>query len=156
MQTDKIKTFQGFSSFDLITTVMALLAVGVITGPILYKNVESRNVVAAQQTIKLISENLTQEILTNGKSSSDEKARNMASAEGLKQFAWEGVVEKDPWGQSYSYRMLRNAYGLPTHLVVWSKGPNGEQDTPDNELRVVGGNVAFRGDDLGYVRPLGE
>ncbi|MEQ1875841.1 MAG: hypothetical protein ABL958_04285 [Bdellovibrionia bacterium] len=59
----------------------------------------------------------------------------------------------DPWGKPYMARLMRNPYGIPTHLVIWSGGPNGRPDTASVESSAKVGAMAviFDGDDLGFI-----
>ncbi|HEX4923026.1 MAG TPA: hypothetical protein VFV50_03035 [Bdellovibrionales bacterium] len=60
---------------------------------------------------------------------------------------------RDPWGQPYKAKFLRNPYGIPTHLVIWSPGPNGHHDTAsvESSAKVGAMAVVFDGDDLGFI-----
>lgn len=63
------------------------------------------------------------------------------------------LTARDPWGQPYRAKFLKNPYGIPTHLVVWSPGPNGQQDTAsvESSAKVGAMAVVFDGDDLGFI-----
>ncbi|MFK8137819.1 MAG: type II secretion system protein GspG [Bdellovibrionales bacterium] len=140
-----------FSSFDFITTFCAILAVLAFVGPLLYKNVESRSLAQAYQESMNLSKQLPSEILTNLKEARKNSGSRMP-ANAAKAPLWEGAsASKDPWGNPYMYRMVRDSFGLPTHIVVWSKGPNGAQDTPDRDIASFDKTDSkFRMDDIGH------
>jgi hypothetical protein len=63
------------------------------------------------------------------------------------------LTQADPWGGLYHVKVVRNPYGIATHLIVWSYGPNGAQDTRSIEPAAKSGAqaVIFDGDDIGYI-----
>lgn len=153
----KNKLKQGLSTFDLLTTVLAIAIVGGISAPILFKSEEVKDRSVASVELEKLSENLTKSILHEPSKNDNKEARMPSSAQitGMNgERKWEGLVGRDPWGQAYSYKVLRDAYGFPTHVLVWSKGPNGVQDTPDAELQVSDSGLNLRMDDLGHLREV--
>lgn len=150
----KNKLKQGFSAFDLITTMLAVIIVCAITAPILFKSGAAHDLSVANAEAIELSEKLTKELLSQPSKNDRASSRMPASAQNKGTFRWEGLVAKDPWGQAYSFKVLRDAYGLPTHMLVWSKGPNGVQDTPDNELQITKTGFKLRMDDLGHIKEI--
>ncbi|MEC9282693.1 MAG: hypothetical protein VX642_08265 [Bdellovibrionota bacterium] len=150
----KNKLKQGFSLFDLFTTILAVFIVGAISLPILFKTDKTNELSKAKFEVMELSEKLTKQLVGNTGISSKEGSREPASVRIHSANKWEGLAGTDPWGQSYNYKVLRDAYGLPTHLIVWSKGPNGVQDTPDSELIMSGNKVSFSLDDLGHLKEI--
>lgn len=155
----KSKIKQGFSSFDLLTTMLAVVVVGGISAPILFKTNESHDLAIANAAVIELSEKLTNELISRADGNSVTKTSQRGPASVASTFAkgeerWEGFLDKDPWGQSYAYKVVRDVYGLPTHLIVWSRGPNGIQDTPDSALRISNNEIRFSMDDLGHLREL--
>ncbi len=143
---------QSFSSFDLVTMLAAIVAIFVITGPILYNQSDEENRQKAQQEALIISKQIQDQLKVQISSNQQEtsQGREIASDEPIN---WEGIVGQDPWGQPYHYRTIRNAYGLPTHLIVWSKGPNAYQDTKVSVLNNTK-DLVFEGDDIGSFYSL--
>lgn len=47
----------------------------------------------------------------------------------LREFKNQGLMGRDPWGQSYNYRIINLESG--PRLLVWSVGPNGKLDNED-------------------------
>lgn len=150
----KNKLKQGFSAFDLITTMLAVIIVCAITAPILFKSGAAHDLSVANAEAIELSEKLTKELISQPSKNDKADSRMPASAHKSSTEKFEGLVSKDPWGQAYSYKVLRDAYGLPTHILVWSKGPNGVQDTPDNELQITRIGFQLRMDDLGHIREV--
>lgn len=153
-KTVKNKLKRGLSAFDLITTLLAVVIVCAITAPILFKSSEAHDLSVANTEAMNLSENLTKQLINDAGKNNNNEARSPASASFSGSLKWEGLISKDPWGQSYSYKVIRDAYGLPTHVLVWSKGPNGIQDTPDNELRITENGFQMRLDDLGHLKEI--
>jgi hypothetical protein len=69
----------------------------------------------------------------------------------------EGTLGKDPWGRSYHYLFVHNHSGMPTHVVVWSDGPDGISQTSvraqvsQNSFTT---SISFQGDDVGTTTAL--
>ena len=61
-----------------------------------------------------------------------------------------GEIGQDPWGAAFRYLVLRDPAGDPTHVVVWSSGPNRQRETQGGDLK-RGSMVSFVGDDFGYI-----
>lgn len=138
-----IKSYKGFSSFDLVTTFTSIATVAAIAGPLAYRSVQSDRIERARADIvKIASATL-----------SANSTRSIASVEGIG-----GSAEQilDPWKHPYQKETLKNAYGQPSHLVVWSNGPNGKFDS--EKIKAIKSNgllvVEFQGDDVGYVVQL--
>ncbi|MCB0348394.1 MAG: hypothetical protein KDD37_06135 [Bdellovibrionales bacterium] len=150
----KSKQYQGFTTIDLLTFVATVVAAIVITVPILMKQSSKRAQDVATSKAEEISKSLFEEVQVQIRSiEQSQNARSMASVSSHA-LSWEGVVSVDPWGNPYHYRVLRDIYGKPTHLVVWSVGSNSRQDTLENDFDVISGMVKFTGDDIGYIRNL--
>jgi hypothetical protein len=61
----------------------------------------------------------------------------------------------DPWGRSFLRQVVRNRYGQPLLNVVWSKGPDGVDDSSKVSIPKVlhsSSRIEFSGDDVGYVK----
>lgn len=50
--------------------------------------------------------------------------------------SWSGELGKDPWGQPYKFRFLRNKEGMPVEIAVWSQGPDTKLDSSKFEAKV--------------------
>jgi hypothetical protein len=140
------KSKQGFNSFDLIGVVASITAIVAISGPIVYRGIQSGKIEFAKQEIsKLVQE---PEVLLLA-ASARRGPSNFSEPTTL-------LLKSDPWGRPYQAQILKNSYGQNTHLVVWSLGPNNVLDTPAMATSSQSGSraVAFQGDDIGYVVPL--
>lgn len=146
------KSNQAFTSFDTLTIIGSIVILGLIIGPILNHRVDTEyGALALQQ-----AQEWTQKIPVNEKlSEKDFKAsggRLPASAGDA-----EATVGTDPWGRPYKFHYIRNAYGQPLYIAVWSAGPDARPDTKESDL-VIGKDgalaVQFSGDDVGFVRAL--
>ena len=137
------KSKQGFRTIDLITLVFCLLAVGLIAGPIIQRNLEAQKTAQIEKDLKLHSARLLddQKFLNQVRSPSSVEDKN------------HDQVGKDPWGQPYEYMVLKNAYGQSSYFVIWSKGPNKKLDTTIFSSRGPS-SVVFQGDDVGLVQPI--
>lgn len=61
----------------------------------------------------------------------------------------------DSWGRPFLRQVVRNRYGQPTLKVVWSRGPDGVDDSSKESIpKVLNANsrIEFSGDDVGYVK----
>jgi hypothetical protein len=43
---------------------------------------------------------------------------------------WSGKLGKDPWGNPFHFRFLKNKLGAPVQIVVWSDGPSKKAKEP--------------------------
>lgn len=151
---NKHKQYQGFTTIDLLTFVMTVVAAVVITVPILMKQSSKRAQDMATVKAEEISKNLFDEVQIQVRSAEQSHAARSIASVGSHALSWEGVVSVDPWGNPYHYRILKDIYGKPTHLVVWSVGSNSQQDTTENDFDITTGIVKFTGDDIGHIRNL--
>lgn len=153
---DRMKTEQkqGFSSFDIVTIVLSMLVVILISAPIIYSSSGVEKIEKAQEDLVQFGQILQQD-LKQYISSLKQAKRSIASVQMQKRGRFEGVIGEDPWGNPYFYKTQRDAYGKPEYIIVWSKGANLEQDTPDIELRSSPkGQFRLKGDDLGHIIAL--
>ena len=124
----KTKSNQAFTTFDFIVTSVSVAIIVLVSGPIISKNLESGNIEKAQKEAHdlafelLNSPDATALRLASAPVSMKKDTRNIASVDDNS--AWSGSAKKDPWGNPYHFRFLRNAKGMPVELVVWSEGPD--------------------------------
>lgn len=118
--------------------------VAAIAGPIVQRSIQAENLAQADREMKKIAFELA-EVKSSPLTTTD---RGPASDQGLSAL--------DPWGNPYQAKLLRNPYGIPTHLVIWSGGPNGRPDTASVEsgARIGAMAVVFDGDDIGYITSI--
>src|SRR4051812_11707330 len=143
----KSKENQGFTSFDFLTMILSFAIILSVSVPILKKNLNSGEMELAQRdtdaiALSLLKPNNSQVSQQRGLASIDSKQASHSSP-------WKGDAGKDPWGNPYHYTFVRNKMGVPTHVVVWSDGPNMRSETPTPEK--AQGAIAFTGDDVGSV-----
>lgn len=149
-KVEKIPINQQFRTTDFFAVLGSLLVILSVIGPILRNHVESEAIITAAQDSHLHAQSLREKLVESKR----------APASSIDKVQLEGVVGRDPWGEPYSYKVLRNVYGQPTHVLVWSKGPNLVSDT--NERVLVRGldqsssEVSFDGDDLGSTYSLAQ
>lgn len=144
------KSFRGFSSLDFLTLVTSVTAVAVISGPIIQRGLQSERVGIATKEMRISASEIITRVAMAPKV---ELGRSPASAS-INAELPEGTLGTDPWGKSYHYRILRNSYGQPTHVLIWSAGPNGNVETPMGNLSEGGRQMAsavFEGDDVGVL-----
>ena len=140
------------------------LAVAIIAW-VLTNNFSNQSVKQAQ----LDTESLTAQILMGGLKSlpNDEnnaQGRGIASVGGAKftsKIGLEGQLGKDPWSNPYRYKLLKNQSGEYSHIIVWSLGPNQQDESssegslseasPDHPPRE---HFFIKGDDIGYIRTI--
>jgi hypothetical protein len=166
----------GFTSFDFVTLIFSFAVIVAVSAPIIQRNFQADpNIQVAQNQAFSLSQSLLSpkmlEIMaarSNGEefgsrsiasvSSDDSKIPNidMASIKShLKNGEWEGDVGKDPWGTPYHFAFIRNAQGTPTHVAVWSDGPNHKSDTTGTKGTGLSPDaVKFGGDDLGTITSI--
>ena len=137
-----LKSIQGFSTFDFLTLITSVTAVAAIAGPIVQRSYQAEKLAQADREMKKMAFEMA--VLTA--SPLNTTARGPASEE-------QTLSSLDPWGNPYKARFLKNPYGIPTHLVIWSGGPNGRQDTSsvESSAKVGAMGVVFDGDDLGFI-----
>jgi hypothetical protein len=146
------KSIRGFSSIDFLTFVTSITAVAVVSGPILKRGMESDRVNQATKEMRLAASELIVRATVIPSKQLEDRLPASINPE-LPQ----GSAGLDPWGNTYNYRIIRNSYGQPIHVLIWSRGPNGEQETPeanlmDSKARVTQvAAVVFEGDDLGVL-----
>ncbi|PIU00329.1 MAG: hypothetical protein COT74_05205 [Bdellovibrionales bacterium CG10_big_fil_rev_8_21_14_0_10_45_34] len=162
--TEKVGKRGGFSSFDFFSVLGAILLVVAISVPIVQKKITGNEIKKA----RVIAEGMADEVLRKhaplqapwqkqkGANRSIASLAGGASSMAMP-LAEDGSIGRDPWGQPYKFAWIRNAYGIPTHMLVWSAGPNGQFETPRSAISGVERGlveVGFARDDLGYVRAL--
>lgn len=144
---------QGFGTLDIITVLSSVVAVAIIVCPIFMRHSMKADKSQALNVAERLSGELGREIREHKLGTDRTQGREIASAP-LNQISFEGLVGKDPWGNAYNYRVLKNALGHPKFLVVWSKGPNLKQDTSEFNFNAESGHVEFAGDDVGVVHSV--
>ncbi len=138
---------KAFRTVDFFTVVAAVVAVFSVIAPILKNHAESESRIVASRESQELAKDIKERLFDTvsvGRFPASEKVAN----------PYEGIIGKDPWGESYKYKVIRNAYGQPTHVLVLSKGPNLILDTGSSRLLTPPesrGEFEFDGDDLGYV-----
>jgi hypothetical protein len=117
----------------------------VISGPIVKRSLQTDNLEIADRSMRKIAS----EFVARGANTSP---REIASV--LGDSSKQDLL--DPWGQPFTQVIVRNSYGQPTHVLVWSLGPNGMIDTQDLKPKENSGVIAivFDGDDIGVLRSL--
>jgi len=142
----KIENNQGFKTIDLFLVIGSIMTVIAVIGPILHNHVQSESKHTALNSAKDHAKDLLSKFMTE-----EDSVRTPASENST----LEGPIGTDPWGQSYNFKVLRDSYGQPTHVLVWSKGPNKIRDTSERVFLTKPGrktsSISFEGDDLGYV-----
>jgi hypothetical protein len=122
------KLNQGFTTFDFLTLIGSLVIVGAVSIPIVQKNLQSSNIEQAQfETKKWAGELLYSKdssLLRQVTAVDKAKNRNIASVVGKPAVDCDGQVGKDPWGQPYQFKFVRNDQGMPIEIKVWSDGPD--------------------------------
>jgi hypothetical protein len=144
---------QKLSSFDVLSVIVLCLIAGTVFFVALNNSLQSSKKKSAIERIHKISKELAKKENFSKQSHNTLRNRGPASTS-EKTMHLEGQLEKDPWLNPYSYKVLRNAYGQVTHLVVWSAGPNGSFETTEREfLPDQDGDysVRFAGDDFGEI-----
>jgi hypothetical protein len=164
----------GFTSFDFITMMVSFAVIAAVTAPIIKKNFQDdQNIALARQGSSQVGQtlvnpkNLTTLAMIDTKSAdravasvgSNQPAAPHFDMESLKAHLqkgeWQGDVGKDPWNHPYHFSFLRNKNGSPTHVAVWSDGPNSKNETVATDTSVVSPEAfQFAGDDVGSVIPL--
>lgn len=143
---------RAFSTLDTLTLIGSILVVALVIGPILSRRINQEYALEAARLAKDWSEKipLDEKLSVAGLGMSSQ--RDVASGEGSVPKA--GL---DPWGRPYNFKFIRNSYGQPTYLAVWSSGPNAKDETPQGQLIMSPeGRISaqFGGDDVGHVRAL--
>jgi hypothetical protein len=73
----------------------------------------------------------------------------------LNYFGHEGAIGKDPWGNPFSYQIVKNKGDKSAYIVVWSAGANSSFETSvaswESSSR---GKIQFHGDDIGSSAPV--
>jgi hypothetical protein len=148
----KYESNRAFSTLDTLTLVGSVVLVALVIGPILSRRINQQYMVEAAKQAQIWTEKIpVDEKLSDaglrissqrGVASSDESAATTGS---------------DPWGKPYQYHFIRNSYGQPVYIAVWSSGPNAISETSSSKLSLGSDgsmNVQFMGDDVGFVRAL--
>lgn len=165
---------QGFSTFDVLTVLGSVFALVLVTAPILGRQINIQHGESAKARSSDIAELMAaseakQLSASSGSNETSKGQRQIASVSesfaasgrplGGSVSGTDGEADLDPWGHPYQYHILKNAYGQPTHIAVWSFGPNSKNDTDFDRIRgpiesAVAESRIFGGDDIGNVRPI--
>ncbi|MCB0419557.1 MAG: type II secretion system protein GspG [Bdellovibrionales bacterium] len=156
-----MKEIQNFSFLDLFSTIglfsMSLVAIflilwGRLRDPEVQKAVRTAHVLSGQLVAGGVQ--VPVDMISEPTAKGDRFPASVTKGLFLK----EGTISKDPWGRPFSYKFIFSEQGEPAHLLVWSYGPNGRQETRGRELakRVayITPEKLFMGDDVGIVRVL--
>lgn len=143
---------RGFSAFDTITLVGAVVVLALIIGPILNRRVDQEYTSVALQQAQEWTHKipLSEKLSEGGFKTTGGRLPASATMENPS-------VGVDPWGQPYSYHFIKNTRGQPVYIAVWSAGPNAKPETKKADLAVDKEGqllVKFDGDDVGFVRAL--
>ncbi len=152
----KVQSNQSLNTLDIIHVIITVIFLVAIIAPILHANHIAKKQDLAQNEAKKIADSIITKLQDANKLGSNQK-RTFASlvAKSENSDLLEGVSGTDPWGQSFKYKVLRDAFGTPTHIVVWSTGPNSLQETLDQELSILNAEqIKFSGDDLGTIKAI--
>ncbi len=145
------KSNQGLTTFDFITMVFSLVVIVGISIPIIQKNLESGNMEQAQkEALSLASRLLNSKDSASLLRIASDKPRLPEKSEGraiasigksdvAKDIPWTGQSGKDPWGNPYHFRFMRNAKGMPVEIAVWSDGPDKADSVPDIKSSSING-----------------
>ncbi len=69
----------------------------------------------------------------------------------------EGQLGKDPWGQPYIYKLVKDESGNVAKLLVISSGPDLKLSTPIDPRDIkTAADIRFIGDDIGKLHSLNQ
>lgn len=148
----KHESSRAFSTLDTLTMIGSLLVLILVIGPILSRRINQQNSVQAARQAQEWTEKipLDEKLSEAGLALPSQRSLASGSSQGPQAGA-------DPWGQPFQYKFIRNSYGQPVYLAVWSRGPNTQNDTAESGLIIAADgalNAVFQGDDVGTVRSL--
>lgn len=149
---------QVFTSFDFFTVVVSFAVILGVSTPIIKQNLQTGNVELAQKEAHFLAYTLLKSkepsTLRTASETRHHSERSIASIE--KEGTWEGETGKDPWGNPYHFRFLRNAQGAPAYLVVWSDGVEMKDQAPEVKLSPVDGleHINLKNDSVAAVVPV--
>ena len=156
------KSNQQFNSFDLVSMFFLIAVVLGISTTIVSREMRDLDKSMGQTE----AENLAFQLINGGflTTSADKRSpsavneTNEAGKQDLGVFDYSGEIGRDPWGQAYRYKVMQDSQGVPSHVLVWSLGPNKLAETKDEIFAAENAeNISqlnFSGDDFGYIRPL--
>lgn len=162
------KNFKPIKSFDLLSMALLFAIVLGISTAIISQELSDIDRSMGLSEAENLAFQLTQggfEVLSPSQMAGETRGIASASSQkgvGIKNslgiFESSGSIGKDPWGQAFRYKVIRDKEGLPTHVLVWSLGPNLEQETPEKAFQSLAANsvaqLEFQGDDFGYVHSV--
>lgn len=153
MNSSKFQLLRNHS----VQTLFALTAVVIIFYITLWESLaQGQKTTVAIQKAEVVGYQILQKIQTEaGKLPGQglEQARGIASvgSEPESDFKVEGKIGTDPWGSSYSYKVVGQNDGSSKQvLYVWSLGPNKTDDSSSefHSALAKGAPPQFSGDDL--------
>lgn len=155
------------SSDVIITFGLLVLALGVTVSLFADQFVDKRF-----QEALLDTNSLSAQILQSGLKEVDialpqDDRRSIASKSKFRELKTflspEGHLGVDPWGEAYSYKIIGVEGGHPTHILVWSSGPDKRPESIEGVIESLetyghlsdnGRVLALKGDDIGFIRPI--
>jgi len=97
---------------------------------------------------------VARQILSGGLASLDQNAPNSRQPASIDEMNPIGKIGEDAWGRPYHYQLYEQDTG-PAIVVIWSLGPNGENELQEKDIiRSADGRpfrVISRGDDLAHI-----
>ena len=157
------KSKQQLKGFDLLSMLLLVGTVVTISGGIISRELEDVNqsmgLNEAQNLAFQLAHGGFQAHVSNSRGPASIGENSASHKPSLGIFQRAGVIGKDPWGQTYHYKLLKSPGEIgSSYVVVWSSGPNKEKETFGENLELdLGETVAdiqFRGDDFGYIHSL--
>jgi hypothetical protein len=143
---------QTISSIDALTVVGALVALCLVSIPVVGRQLDAKNRELAKNEAAFLAERLggiDQEM--GSRPVGDRSVASEASGLGKEIRAY--AERLDPWGRAYHVEVIKNSYGQIVAIAIWSDGPDAHNDTDIAALHsaVLDGGVSFGGDDVGAV-----
>lgn len=153
-----------FESKQKLTTTDLIVTVGLASAALVSVALLASDSLADQRALwaRTTAENLAREMVLRKaslKAGPSSKLPTLTSAAGrspASQFSdslnEEGQLGRDPWGRPYQYFIQMNADSRVRRILVWSRGPDGRDDS---RLGLKNRETEFRpdfaGDDVGFA-----
>jgi hypothetical protein len=135
-----VKSSYGFSRLTLLVGVSVFLIVLGLSAPLVSSKVSDQRAIETLSTAERIAKQITH----------PEASRDVSAVGGPLP-----RLQDDPWGNPFNSRVIKNAYGQPSRVAVWSNGPNQKNDTMDVQFDAFRHSntptAIFGGDDIGTV-----
>jgi len=149
----KYESNRAFSTLDTLTLIGSVVIVALVIGPILSRRINQEYTVEAARLAQEWTEKIPSDEKLSEAGLKISTQRDLASATEPAR----ATAGSDPWGRPFQYQFIRNSYGQPVYIAVWSNGPNAVNETKDDNLSFKSDGamaVQFAGDDVGFVRAL--